>query len=155
MILCSQTKRPAACRGPMYTVLGYAISPFSYFLALLTAVQWYRDVRCPRLTWRQTPCSIHVCSDQMVGCTVCVVTDLEFAVQGLALPRHLTEPQDTPRVSTNGRNKRVTTAHACAECKRRKIKCDGKQPCGPCAGCRVPKPCYYDKHRERVIPSRK
>jgi hypothetical protein len=52
-------------------------------------------------------------------------------------------------------SKRITTPHACAECKRRKIRCDGRQPCGQCLGCRSPKPCYYDKHRQRVIPSRK
>ncbi|KKA28314.1 hypothetical protein TD95_003021 [Thielaviopsis punctulata] len=38
--------------------------------------------------------------------------------------------------------KRVTTPHACTECKRRKIS-------------RIPKKCVYDKHRQRVVPSRK
>lgn len=52
-------------------------------------------------------------------------------------------------------NKRITTPHACAECKRRKIRCDGKQPCGQCLSSRAPKRCFYDKHRQRVIPSRK
>src|SRR6202035_3781057 len=63
--------------------------------------------------------------------------------------------QETPKAPTNGVAKRITTPHACAECKRRKIRCDGRQPCGQCMGCRSPKPCYYDKHRQRVIPSRK
>lgn len=59
------------------------------------------------------------------------------------------------KAPANGAPKRITTPHACAECKRRKIRCDGRQPCGQCLGCRSPKPCYYDKHRQRVIPSRK
>ncbi|KAM3067217.1 hypothetical protein ACMFMG_005415 [Clarireedia jacksonii] len=78
--------------------------------------------------------------------------------QGLAPPRQNGSSelsQSTPKQSTNGVSKRITTPHACAECKRRKIRCDGRQPCGQCVGCRSPKPCYYDKHRQRVIPSRK
>ncbi|KAJ8060593.1 hypothetical protein OCU04_010904 [Sclerotinia nivalis] len=79
--------------------------------------------------------------------------------QGLAPPRQTLSSeqtiQDTPKPTTNGVTKRITTPHACAECKRRKIRCDGRQPCGQCVGCRSPKPCYYDKHRQRVIPSRK
>ncbi|KAM0143455.1 hypothetical protein ACHAO1_000555 [Botrytis cinerea] len=81
-------------------------------------------------------------------------------VQGLAPPRETLNAEqtvivDTPKPTTNGVTKRITTPHACAECKRRKIRCDGRQPCGQCVGCRSPKPCYYDKHRQRVIPSRK
>lgn len=34
-------------------------------------------------------------------------------------------------------------------------RCDGKQPCGQCLSSRAPKRCFYDKHRQRVIPSRK
>ncbi|CAG8979834.1 hypothetical protein HYALB_00002606 [Hymenoscyphus albidus] len=76
--------------------------------------------------------------------------------QGLAPPRVTTEQaQETQKPVINGVSKRITTPHACAECKRRKIRCDGRQPCGQCLGCRSPKPCYYDKHRQRVIPSRK
>jgi hypothetical protein len=81
---------------------------------------------------------------------------LFHTVQGLAPPRPLSEnSQEAPKPTTNGVTKRITTPHACAECKRRKIRCDGRQPCGQCLGCRSPKPCYYDKHRQRVIPSRK
>ncbi|TVY24559.1 Regulatory protein GAL4 [Lachnellula hyalina] len=76
--------------------------------------------------------------------------------QGLAPPQTASEQsQETPRPAHSGVSKRITTPHACAECKRRKIRCDGRQPCGQCLGCRSPKPCYYDKHRQRVIPSRK
>ncbi|KFY39110.1 hypothetical protein V494_04108 [Pseudogymnoascus sp. VKM F-4513 (FW-928)] len=76
--------------------------------------------------------------------------------QGLAPPRPAAEvAQEAPKPPANGNSKRITTPHACAECKRRKIRCDGRQPCGQCLGCRSPKPCYYDKHRQRVIPSRK
>lgn len=34
-------------------------------------------------------------------------------------------------------------------------RCDGQQPCGQCLSSRAPKRCFYDKHRQRVIPSRK
>ncbi|KAL2878814.1 hypothetical protein SGCOL_005781 [Colletotrichum sp. CLE4] len=37
----------------------------------------------------------------------------------------------------------------------RRIRCDGQQPCGQCLSSRAPKRCFYDKHRQRVIPSRK
>ncbi|KAH7355258.1 fungal-specific transcription factor domain-containing protein [Rhexocercosporidium sp. MPI-PUGE-AT-0058] len=74
---------------------------------------------------------------------------------GLAPPPRQISEHEAPKSATNGVSKRITTPHACAECKRRKIRCDGRQPCGQCLGCRSPKPCYYDKHRQRVIPSRK
>lgn len=34
-------------------------------------------------------------------------------------------------------------------------RCDGQHPCGQCLSSRAPKRCFYDKHRQRVIPSRK
>ncbi|CRK44195.1 hypothetical protein BN1723_000881 [Verticillium longisporum] len=51
--------------------------------------------------------------------------------------------------------KTVKVSKACAECKRRKIRCDGQHPCRQCISTRVPKKCFYDKHRPRVVPSRK
>jgi hypothetical protein len=65
------------------------------------------------------------------------------------------ETHESAKSSGNGVAKRITTPHACAECKRRKIRCDGQQPCGQCLSSRAPKRCFYDKHRQRVIPSRK
>lgn len=88
-----------------------------------------------------------------------IIVPTLYLVQGLAPPRQTLSSeqtiQSTPKPTTNGVTKRITTPHACAECKRRKIRCDGRQPCGQCVGCRSPKSCYYDKHRQRVIPSRK
>lgn len=99
------------------------------------------------------PCSIHVCLAQ---CSSVAAQSDGAIVQGLAPPRATSETNpDTPKPASGGPSKRITTPHACAECKRRKIRCDGRQPCGQCLGCRSPKPCYYDKHRQRVIPSRK
>jgi hypothetical protein len=103
-------------------------------------------------------CSTHVRTDHRPFLKLFRNADnlLLHTVQGLAPPRTLSEDsQETPKPTTNGATKRITTPHACAECKRRKIRCDGRQPCGQCLGCRSPKPCYYDKHRQRVIPSRK
>lgn len=75
--------------------------------------------------------------------------------QGVAPRKCSADSPDGTKPSTPGTSKRVTTPHACAECKRRKIRCDGQQPCGQCLSSRAPKRCFYDKHRQRVIPSRK
>ncbi|KAI8666896.1 RING-type domain-containing protein [Fusarium sp. Ph1] len=73
--------------------------------------------------------------------------------QGVIPKKHPTPSSSTrPRVAGA---RRITTPHACTECKRRKIRCDGKLPCGQCITSRAPKSCSYDKHRQRLIPSRK
>ncbi|TPX15061.1 uncharacterized protein E0L32_004891 [Thyridium curvatum] len=61
--------------------------------------------------------------------------------QGVTPRKPTTDSQETTKTNGTGTTKRITTPHACAECKRRKI--------------RAPKRCFYDKHRQRVIPSRK
>ncbi|KAK4215685.1 fungal-specific transcription factor domain-containing protein [Rhypophila decipiens] len=78
-----------------------------------------------------------------------------FTVQGVTPRKASTDSQDSVKSSGAPTAKRITTPHACAECKRRKIRCDGQQPCGQCLSSRAPKRCFYDKHRQRVIPSRK
>ncbi|KAK0722207.1 fungal-specific transcription factor domain-containing protein [Lasiosphaeria miniovina] len=75
--------------------------------------------------------------------------------QGITPRKASTDSQDSIKSSGTSASKRITTPHACAECKRRKIRCDGQQPCGQCLSSRAPKRCFYDKHRQRVIPSRK
>ncbi|PKS05855.1 hypothetical protein jhhlp_007522 [Lomentospora prolificans] len=75
--------------------------------------------------------------------------------QGVTPRKPSLDSQDTGKPSNTTGSKRITTPHACAECKRRKIRCDGQQPCGQCLSSRAPKRCFYDKHRQRVIPSRK
>ncbi|KAM5354343.1 hypothetical protein ACJ41O_000992 [Fusarium nematophilum] len=70
------------------------------------------------------------------------------------IPKKQPAPASTARSRVAGA-RRITTPHACTECKRRKIRCDGKQPCGQCITSRAPKSCCYDKHRQRLIPSRK
>ncbi|KAL1837640.1 hypothetical protein VTJ49DRAFT_3560 [Mycothermus thermophilus] len=75
--------------------------------------------------------------------------------QGVTPRKTSTDSPDNTKTSGTGTTKRITTPHACAECKRRKIRCDGQQPCGQCLSSRAPKRCFYDKHRQRVIPSRK
>lgn len=62
--------------------------------------------------------------------------------------------------SHNSRNnpktrRQSTTTHACEECRRRKIRCDGKQPCSHCEWYKHPKLCKYSKKQPRVIPSQK
>ncbi|KAK8042604.1 hypothetical protein PG994_013087 [Apiospora phragmitis] len=75
--------------------------------------------------------------------------------QGVTPRKQSTDSADGTKTNSSGTAKRITTPHACAECKRRKIRCDGQQPCGQCLSSRAPKRCFYDKHRQRVIPSRK
>jgi hypothetical protein len=56
------------------------------------------------------------------------------------LPKHKRRRVRKPQgdiESANGVSKRITTPHACAECKRRKIRCDGRH--WQCLGCRPPK----------------
>lgn len=76
-------------------------------------------------------------------------------VQGVTPRKPSTDSAEGGKSNGNTGSKRITTPHACAECKRRKIRCDGQQPCGQCLSSRAPKRCFYDKHRQRVIPSRK
>ncbi|KAK3944837.1 lactose regulatory protein LAC9 [Diplogelasinospora grovesii] len=80
---------------------------------------------------------------------------IPIPTQGVTPRKASTDSQDSARTSSSATAKRITTPHACAECKRRKIRCDGQQPCGQCLSSRAPKRCFYDKHRQRVIPSRK
>ncbi|KXH59612.1 fungal specific transcription factor domain-containing protein [Colletotrichum salicis] len=75
--------------------------------------------------------------------------------QGVTPRKQTSESQESGKSTNSSGSKRITTPHACAECKRRKIRCDGQQPCGQCLSSRAPKRCFYDKHRQRVIPSRK
>ncbi|KAI5923647.1 fungal-specific transcription factor domain-containing protein [Camillea tinctor] len=75
--------------------------------------------------------------------------------QGVTPRKQSTDSTEGAKTNGSGTTKRITTPHACAECKRRKIRCDGQQPCGQCLSSRAPKRCFYDKHRQRVIPSRK
>ncbi|KAJ4300266.1 hypothetical protein N0V88_002938 [Collariella sp. IMI 366227] len=75
--------------------------------------------------------------------------------QGVTPRKTTADSPESAKTSSAAAAKRITTPHACAECKRRKIRCDGQQPCGQCLSSRAPKRCFYDKHRQRVIPSRK
>ena len=52
-------------------------------------------------------------------------------------------------------SRRISTSNACVECRRRKIRCDGAQPCGQCQWYQHPELCAYSKPAQRVVPSRK
>lgn len=49
---------------------------------------------------------------------------------------------------------RSRIANACDGCKARKVKCDGKLPCGYCAGRQRPQTCHYSPQRRRRPASR-
>lgn len=52
-------------------------------------------------------------------------------------------------------SRRISTSNACVECRRRKIRCDGLQPCGQCQWYQHPEACGYSKPAQRIVPSRK
>ncbi|KAF2221232.1 hypothetical protein BDZ85DRAFT_25779 [Elsinoe ampelina] len=51
-------------------------------------------------------------------------------------------------------SKRISTSNACLECRRRKIRCDGAQPCSQCRWHHQPTTCRYVTPTQRVVPSR-
>ncbi|EME86157.1 uncharacterized protein MYCFIDRAFT_161751 [Pseudocercospora fijiensis CIRAD86] len=53
-----------------------------------------------------------------------------------------------------GGSRRISTSNACVECRRRKIRCDGAQPCGQCHWYQHPELCAYSKPAQRIAPSR-
>ncbi|EMF15088.1 uncharacterized protein SEPMUDRAFT_38644 [Sphaerulina musiva SO2202] len=71
-----------------------------------------------------------------------VITSSEIATTGRG-----GRPQRSPR--------RISTANACVECRRRKIRCDGLQPCAQCEWFRIPDRCMYSKPTQRVVPPKR
>ncbi|KAF2816058.1 uncharacterized protein BDZ99DRAFT_406510 [Mytilinidion resinicola] len=61
--------------------------------------------------------------------------------------------QAKPAARSTG-SRRISTSNACVECRRRKIRCDGTQPCGQCRWYQHPEACAYSKPAQRVVPSR-
>ncbi|KAI9753778.1 MAG: hypothetical protein M4579_005012 [Chaenotheca gracillima] len=49
----------------------------------------------------------------------------------------------------------TTTTQACEECRRRKIRCNGKQPCSHCEWYKHPKLCRYSKKPPRPVPTQR
>ncbi|OCK81624.1 hypothetical protein K432DRAFT_295065 [Lepidopterella palustris CBS 459.81] len=60
-----------------------------------------------------------------------------------------------PKPPRSSGSRRISTSNACVECRRRKIRCDGTQPCGQCQWYQHPDACGYSKPAQRVVPSRK
>ncbi|KAF2083134.1 hypothetical protein K490DRAFT_11732, partial [Saccharata proteae CBS 121410] len=65
------------------------------------------------------------------------------------------EGGDAAKSTRAAGSRRISTSNACVECRRRKIRCDGTQPCGQCLWYQHPEACSYAKPAQRVIPSRK
>ncbi|KIX99440.1 uncharacterized protein Z520_05016 [Fonsecaea multimorphosa CBS 102226] len=68
----------------------------------------------------------------------------------------LIEPRTPPRTlahQSGARDARIKTA--CAECKRRKTKCDGTHPCYSCRWYKQPERCIYTFSRPALVLSRK
>src|SRR5256885_7999104 len=83
-----------------------------------------------------------------------VASDEQQQQHGPQQPKQNSPPPSRKSKDANPQ-KRITTPHACAECKRRKVRCDGKSPCGNCQRCRCADQCYYPGPRQRLLPSRK
>ncbi|EHK22542.1 uncharacterized protein TRIVIDRAFT_113696, partial [Trichoderma virens Gv29-8] len=62
---------------------------------------------------------------------------------------------DGNRSQDTAGSRAAKSLHACLECQRRKIRCDGKQPCNRCQSSRSRRRCVYEQHRQRLVPSRK
>ncbi|KAL7894890.1 fungal-specific transcription factor domain-containing protein [Trichoderma sp. SZMC 28014] len=75
-------------------------------------------------------------------------------VKGKAVDRSPQSSSDGNRSQDAG-GKAGKSLHACLECQRRKIRCDGKQPCNRCQSSRSRRRCVYEQHRQRLVPSRK
>lgn len=76
-------------------------------------------------------------------------------VQGKAADRSPQSSSDGNRSQDTPGSRAAKSLHACLECQRRKIRCDGKQPCGRCQSSRSRRRCVYEQHRQRLVPSRK
>ena len=67
-----------------------------------------------------------------------------------------TPPSSLPQSRNSPKTRRQSsTTHACEECRRRKIRCDGKLPCSHCEWYKHPKLCRYSKKQPRVVPSQR
>lgn len=49
--------------------------------------------------------------------------------------------------STRPTRRRRRPAHSCIECRRRKVRCDRKEPCGQCVAHKAPSCAYADNRR--------
>lgn len=63
--------------------------------------------------------------------------------------------RNTPGEPGPPRYIRSRIANACDGCKARKVKCDGKLPCGYCTGRQRPQACHYSPQRRRRPASRR
>ena len=71
---------------------------------------------------------------------------------------HSTAPDSTPRSARSSRVSKANRAGpvlACTECRRRKTRCDGGQPCQRCDESGAKGPCIYLSPKPRTIVSQK
>lgn len=65
----------------------------------------------------------------------------------------------SPRVRTQANDgteqPRISTSTACVECRRKKTRCGGGQPCQQCAGIDRPELCKYARRARKTMPSRR
>ena len=73
-----------------------------------------------------------------------------FQVAGNSANSNASASRNNPKT-----RRQSSTTHACEECRRRKIRCDGKQPCSHCEWYKHPKLCKYSKKQPRVVPSQR
>lgn len=65
----------------------------------------------------------------------------------------------SPRVRTQANDgtdqPRISTTTACLECRRKKTRCGGGQPCQQCIGIERPELCKYARRARKTMPSRR
>ncbi|KAH7246710.1 fungal-specific transcription factor domain-containing protein [Fusarium tricinctum] len=61
---------------------------------------------------------------------------------------------EAPSLHSPTEKRPLRSPHACTDCKRRKIRCDGRQPCNQCDSRGSQARCIYIKHTERLVPSK-
>ena len=64
-------------------------------------------------------------------------------------------PAQPPSRNAPKPRRQSSTAHACEECRRRKIRCDGRLPCSHCEWYKHPERCHYARKPPRVVPSQR
>lgn len=90
----------------------------------------------------------------VIGSWYIMFTTFQTSTVGLRSPGG-GESGDHSRPGRSSSSRRISTSNACVECRRRKIRCDGTQPCGQCQWYQHPEACNYSKPAQRVVPSRK
>lgn len=127
--LATYTNSPVDIRAfagqSLHLYLSSGDQGFTGFLLLISQIrqalinkpsQWHRQFRYPH----KAACFTHV-SRRPYPTKAPTTTNEKNSVQGVTPRKPSVDSQDSVKSSGSGAAKRITTPHACAECKRRKM----------------------------------